>query len=281
MPPKFQPKPLRKNRVGIGNYFLFQNPDLQEMYAVFCTRPDSDEIFSTLNDKRFTVRDGDVSYRVINHWTMEGVIPDDREEGSKGWRKLSPRDLLWLRVLNELRQFGMPLEKLRVTYDNLFTVNGKPNSWKFDFAMALCLLSKPVPMFIVVFNDGDAEVATLADLEATDAWVGYQHPYIRINLNTLCCEMYNKEKYLPALSMKGAITKKEQELVDSIRQGEDDEINLHLKDGKIDRIDKTKKIAGGGKIADLLHMDFGEITIQVADGKPVYARQVKKERQRK
>ena len=40
------------------------------------------------SEKKFSVKDTNITYRVINHWMAEGLISDARTE-EKGWRKLS------------------------------------------------------------------------------------------------------------------------------------------------------------------------------------------------
>src|SRR5207244_8824468 len=76
-----------------------------------------------VNEKQFTVKDGDVTYRVINHWTAQGLLDDGREDNSSDWRKFSLKDLLWLRVLRELRRFGLSLEMLRTAYNSLIYID--------------------------------------------------------------------------------------------------------------------------------------------------------------
>lgn len=228
-----------------------------------------------VNDKRFTVKDGDVSYRVINHWTAQGLLDDDREDDSKDWRKLSLKDLLWLRVLRELRRFGLPLETLRTAYQSLNYVGNKP-SYNLEAAIGMCLIREPV--FVVVFNDGHAELAAPDCLQFTDAIAGYQ-TYIRINLNLLWCEILGKSCYKPKPPSFSGLSSAEMDPISAMRDEDHDAVHISLKEGDITRIDTSKKVEGAQRIVDLLQeTEFGEITVQVENGKAVHTHMVKKKR---
>jgi len=47
------------------------------------------------------------SYRVLNHWRTEGIIPE------KVNTRLSVVELVWIRIVQELRRFGLSLEAIK------------------------------------------------------------------------------------------------------------------------------------------------------------------------
>ena len=142
--------------------------------------------------------------------------------------------------------------------------------------------TQPWPIFLVIFEDGYAEIATLHDLRITDSIVGYQHPYLRINLNTLCCEMLGNENCMPPLFQSDCFSSEEIELINDVRDGGLDELHIRFKQGNIDRIDRTKRVEGAQKIVDILReTQFGEITVQVHDGRAVQTTITKKTRPQK
>lgn len=230
-----------------------------------------------VNEKQFTVKDGDITYRVINHWTAQGLLDDGREDSSN-WRKLSLKDLLWLRILRELRRFGLPLETLRIAFNSLNYVDDRP-SYNLEAAIGMCLKREPV--FAIVFNDGHTELAAPDCLQFTDAIVGYQ-PYIRINLNLLWCEILGKNNYRPKPPSLSELTNAEMDAINAMRDESHDTVQVSLKQGDIMRIDTSKKVDGAQRIVDLLQeTEFGEITMKVENGKAVHTQVVKKEKPRK
>ncbi len=275
MTPKM--KPAKKNRNNDGAFFIFHAPDMDEVYLELSSHPQWGEVETLLNDKRYTVKDTDASYRSINHWTEEGLLDDARSEGT-GWRKLSFKELIWLRVLHDLRQFGLSLEKLRETFKTLRPAR----SIEFETGLALCFQKPSTPVFVIVFDDGAAEIATLRSLRVTDYMIGYDLPYIRINLNTLCCQVLGSSRLMPPRSPPTELLDEEREVFKLLREGGVDEVRLHLRGGTVSEIESVKKHEGAQRIADLMQdIRYGEVKVMVENGKPVHATAIKKKRIKK
>lgn len=274
MPPEFAP--LRKNRTNDGVFFIHHTPDLEDVLIDLSSKPGWKQICAMLDQKRYTVKDTELTYRIINHWMSEGLLEDDREQ-TAGWRKLSFKDIIWLRVLQDLRKFGLPLEKLRVSYKTL-----GPSSLWFEVGLALCLQKRAVPVFVVVLDDGTAEVATLHSLRITDYMVGYDHPYIRVNLNTLCAEFFNSNKLMPPRVPAVELLDQERRIINSVRDQQLSEVKLHLKNGEIERLETTERFTELQNISNLMgDIGYGEITVQVENGKTVSVKKTKKTKTKK
>lgn len=69
----------------------------------------------------------DVNTRIINHWEKENVIIDNRKDG-KGWRKYSITDVVWITIVEKLREFNFPLESIKLVKAELFNKNDKGSS---------------------------------------------------------------------------------------------------------------------------------------------------------
>ncbi|MFS4448702.1 MerR family transcriptional regulator [Maribacter sp. 2307UL18-2] len=78
------------------------------------------EISFTLEQKRFRKKDIEMSYRSLNHYDKTGLIDDDRDS-NKNWRRFSGFDLIWLSIIDELRNIGVSIENLKLLKDNIFT----------------------------------------------------------------------------------------------------------------------------------------------------------------
>ena len=235
-------------------------------------------LFGIFNAKRYTVKDSGISYRVINHWSEQGLLDDRREKNSKEWRKLSLIDILWLRILRELRAFGVPLETLRNAHQTLFFCNNKPYpALEAAFGMVL----RRMPIFVTIFQDGEADIATEECIEFSERIRGQLPPFIRIPINELVGEILgNADKLKPKYTNKLEMNETEMDALLSLRSGEYDSVNMRARDGKIERVEKKRKVEGAAeRIIDLLkETDFGEVTVKVENGKPVYTEVTKKEK---
>ena len=71
--------------------------------------------------KRFELKDTEQTYRTINHWCSVGLL-DDSRINSQGWRKFSMVELAFISIISALRNFGVPLETIKVVKEELFKV---------------------------------------------------------------------------------------------------------------------------------------------------------------
>lgn len=72
-----------------------------------------------LEQKRFRKKDTYISYRSINHYDEMGLIKDDRDS-TKEWRRFSGFDLIWLHIIEELRNIGVSIDNIKLLKNNLF-----------------------------------------------------------------------------------------------------------------------------------------------------------------
>lgn len=69
-------------------------------------------IKSFLTEQNFRVSDTELSYRQINNLHTNRMLPENRKSNSE-WRRFSIRDLVYLKLVNECRLFGMENKQLR------------------------------------------------------------------------------------------------------------------------------------------------------------------------
>lgn len=97
-------------------------------------------------EKRFTIKDTDLTYRTLNHWVSEGLIDDERNNEGQGWRKFSIYDRLWVQIILELRKYGISFEKIKSVKECLFFKNdigdNRPFTW-FEFGIIRSLVNCP------------------------------------------------------------------------------------------------------------------------------------------
>lgn len=129
-------------------------------------------ICELLNGGRYSVKNGPFSYRVINHYEKKGLLINYREkEGS--WRQFNGYDLIWLFVLNELRNFGLPITVLQKLHGNLFHEGGlgtidiaKYINRPFQIEIAYSIFENH-KLFLVVFSSG---AFTFYDNHSKNQW---------------------------------------------------------------------------------------------------------------
>lgn len=248
---------------------------LDDFWLLTMAKGDYEKVAGEINRKRFSVKAGDTSYRIINHWTQQGLFHDERDEDSKDWRKLSLKDALWLRIARDLRKFGLPLETLRTTFNTLVTRRGKPHN---SLEMAIILCSQKTPVFVMVLDDGFADIVVHDSIKFMELVGGYKS-YLLINVNNIWREIMGdtEGKYIAEPPMAVAVAKSEAEALTALRNKANDAVKVHLQGGNITRIDTTKQVDGAERIADLLkETNFGEVTVKVENGKAVHTEMVKK-----
>ena len=94
----------------IGNKHVTETTleDLMIMMYHISEKPD---LLNTLREKKYTVKDTDKTFRVINYWESVGLLNSERE--SNGWRKFSIIDIVYLNILSKLRKFNFSIEMLK------------------------------------------------------------------------------------------------------------------------------------------------------------------------
>jgi DNA-binding transcriptional MerR regulator len=75
-----------------------------------------DKVFKALNQKVISVKEltkyTDISYRMVNDWDARGIFDAERKT-SRGWRKFSIVDIIRLSIIKKLKDFGLPLYRLK------------------------------------------------------------------------------------------------------------------------------------------------------------------------
>jgi len=79
--------------------------------------------------KRYSAKDLGISYRRINSWQSERLIEDFREDDQK-WRKFSFVDYIWIRIVDDLRNYGLSIPIIRRIKDEIHSdIESGENYW--------------------------------------------------------------------------------------------------------------------------------------------------------
>lgn len=150
-----------------------------------------------LHKSRFSIKDSQLSYRALNHYQKEGIIDANKNpEGS--WRKFNAIELVWIKIVLELRKLGISLKKILRLKDKLFN-EGRLGSVdkaqfinnSFDVEIALAIYNK-YDLFLVIFSDYNC---TFHDSQSSKQWflkLYKEEPNINIPLNNIINEVFAK-----------------------------------------------------------------------------------------
>lgn len=78
------------------------------------------ELHELLSEEKLSAGDTGVNYRVINHWDEKGIIRYSRK-GKVSNRKYSFVDFIWIKIVNELRTFGVSLPVIQKMANEIYT----------------------------------------------------------------------------------------------------------------------------------------------------------------
>lgn len=77
------------------------------------------DLYEIITAERLSVRDTGINYRVINHWDEKGLIRFARNS-KEGNRRFSFVDFIWIKVVNELREFGVSLPDIKKITNDVY-----------------------------------------------------------------------------------------------------------------------------------------------------------------
>lgn len=258
--------PSRIPRINFGDSWTIRVAN----YA-FADSPSLERFRVAINEKTNTVNNSGATYRLINHWADTGLIDDSHRDSKRGWRRLSFLDLVWIHVLVELRKYGVPLDLLRLARSAIFEVPHKPTIVRpdFEYAVASCLRKNPERFLLVFFSDGFAEVTDEATLELSiESTLFTPNSYLVVDLNH-CCKSVSPKTPLPNFRVKPALSDEEAAVIESVRSGEYDVVEVHGADGRVDRIKcRTTTNRTADRLDDLAkRIKYGDFTVKIQDGK--------------
>ncbi|MFT3909360.1 MAG: MerR family transcriptional regulator [Ferruginibacter sp.] len=104
--------------INFSDYIITEN---RLLYLISLGGNDITLMYKNLVERKFYIGEASISRKNLNHWEKEGLIPYNYKES--GWRKFSLVEFAWLRIINELRNLGFSLEKIKVIKGQLFDIN--------------------------------------------------------------------------------------------------------------------------------------------------------------
>jgi DNA-binding transcriptional MerR regulator len=240
----------------------------------YCTSEKARRVSKLLNEKQFTVRDTQFSYRQVNHWETKGLFDSSRSDDSE-WRRFSIVDLVWLNVVWYLRSFGVStsgIEEVKRSLDELVVTDARTDvvlTSYLEFYVARAWLHK-LPTYVLVFPNGDAEPVYFEQYLAT-LKVYLPSAHLLISINEILQMIVPGSDMRPVFATTTVeVVESEYDLLEILRTANFDTATIHRRDGKVDYIKVTESIDAKRRIADILaESDYQNVEVAMQDGKIV------------
>ena len=207
------------------------------------------EISACFNYKEQHVKNLPMTYRTINHWESQGLLSNQREQEKK-WRQFSIMDQAWLYTIETLRDFGLPLDRIKNIKSLFFNAYEKyPFSlMEYYLSCAYILLEH---VFLIVFSNGFAIPLTYTEYKDAlkNNWIG---THLQVNINEIVQKIFPDQDFSPKYKNEALITPKEFELLYIMRTGNFEEINVKFKNGSLYLVEGTESLENEEKIQDII-----------------------------
>jgi MerR HTH family regulatory protein len=206
-------------------------------------------ISAALNVKENHIKDLPMTYRTINHWESEGLIDSERKEGKK-WRQFSIMDQLWLYTIEALRDFGLPLDKIKNVKNIFFTpIDGYTFSLMEYYTSCAYILLEHV--FLIVFSDGIAAPLNYSEYKEAlkSNWI---RNHVQVNINEIIQKIFQDQNLVPRYKNEALITPQEFEVLHMMRTGDFEEIKIRFNNGSIHLLEAIQDVGKMAKIEDII-----------------------------
>lgn len=224
-------------------------------------------------ERRYTVKDTGVSYRNISNWKDKGVLPSYFDNiKSQEWTKFTRTELIWLRIVNILRMYGISLEKISEIKNEILHWDAKNNSYlNFEYQLFLSVTTD-VDLYLVVPPSGSSMVISIDLISFMKKLFPTQNnsSLLLISLKAIVKEF--AFHVVPAKEIV-SVTEEELTLLKRIRIEPPKSIKVEMKNGKIFEIETSTIVSRSPKLGDLDKKNtekemYGEMIVRYHKGNP-------------
>lgn len=237
-----------------------------------------------INLKRYTVSDTPLSYRQANDLDSNNLLDNERKN-KLGWRKFSYKELVYVEIVVELKEFGIKSEHLKplweaffkepkreVSIENLTTKSNGEIAIGCVFAgvemtlfvdtKGFVLITDPQHLIQILTGKSQIRISLSEIINRINAQVGLPTVPINTTLQSIITNNFSRT------------TPKESELLEIIRDKSYVSVSIKKKDGTIAFV-RTEKYMGKNEITPselqeiLKTKDYLDMNIIKRDGKIV------------
>jgi len=146
-----------------------------------------------LNQRQYSLSEPSVTARVLHHWYQTGIISDRRTDG-KGWSKFSFTELVWIKLIIRLREFGLSLDKIKIAKGDVSKYAAQDAGSIFpllDFYL-LYARSYKHSVNLRIFEDGHLLIGREAELQNVQPHQLNGNDFLTLSLNQVVKEVIRK-----------------------------------------------------------------------------------------
>jgi DNA-binding transcriptional MerR regulator len=242
---------------------IYQNEAFDNGFYQYFKDIERNKISQVLNNTDRKLKFDSITYRELNSWAKEGLLTVNRE--GREWRKFSIIDAVWVKLIKELRGFGMSREQLKVAKQSLEFESEKcgVKMPMLEFYTAFIIGAK-MPVLLLVFKNGIAVPCSLTQYKVAKEIVGVDN-HVQISLNELLQGMFPEVDLKPYQKAEMPLDVDEMELLAFLRVGEYENVEIKYSKGRIDLIEGTERQVTE-KVFDILNAkEYEEVTIRKRD----------------
>lgn len=189
----------------------------------------------------FTVKDLPVSYRVINHWSDKGLLPNSFGKGENDWREFTLMEVFWVHIVVKLRKIGLPLKVIKKIKEQIMVYDSKLQRYKeFEYYVMRSMFTRS-DVYLAVMMDGRAQLVDSFQIEYEKAFRG-SRSMILISLKEIVNADMNLETFKPKIAIFLSLA--EAEIVSLIRTGDKRKIELSVKKGDVSNAISEDALSG-------------------------------------
>lgn len=236
-----------------------------------------------LRERKYTVKDTGVPYRLINHWELKKLMPegvntkDHREES--GWRMFSLTEMVWLKIIARLRKFGFSLKQIAIVKESIVHWNKKYSYYpSLEYHIAKALFS-PKDTYLRISTDGATDLTSFERVEMEKIIEGSKDMLL-ISIKSILSEM---SLDFPEIQASLDLSDEEFELLEEIRNETNNEVKAGLKKGKIMELETSKMLVE--PFTDMSEVEsfkeneeYGRVIEQIEKGRKRSVQVVKRKR---
>ena len=207
-----------------------------------------------LHNTMFPLRMTWNTYRTINHWSEVWLIDDNRDNW-KWWRSFSYIDLIWIKIIEELRDFWMSIETIKKVKNDIYP------SWNTDLKKRIrsdfefyivSSISTSQNIYCIAFKDWSGRFIWELDLNDLKDPLN-EFNYIKISIDEIINDLFSNidiQKLKKDKQLHPAKWKEKKLIQDILLTENDKEIVVRVKEWKVWKF-KSKELKDSYSIKNI------------------------------
>lgn len=254
---------------------LYRNEAFDNGFYQYFKQTDKNKISQVLNNKERNLKFESISYRELNSWEKAGLLTVERE--GREWRRFSIIDAVWVKLLKELREFGVSWKQLKITKESLEFESEKCGVQMpmLEFYTAFVIAQK-MPVVLLVFKNGISIPVSFTQYKMAKETIGLDS-HVQISLNDLVQGLVPDVDLKPEYNSDLPLDLDEMELLAFLRMESFEKVEIFFKDGKMRTVEGMQRLDATMIVGEAIkEHKYQKIEVVVEDGKKVSLRRTVK-----